>query len=238
MALFNIDEFRNEVLGSGLARPNRFEVEIPVPSGLNNFYKQFGRLISLFCEETNFPPLIVSTKGYKIFGPSFQRPVSAEFGGEGISMTFHVDREMIVKRFFEEWCYSVIEPDTFLVGYQNEYVQDITIYQLDETDNVTYRCVLKDAFPRSINIMALNNSTQNQTHRLTVMFAYRYWTAVMDNETDSSIRNTVPFIPPEKSRSFARRPEENLPEKTARRQFNPTTGNLEGSPGSDLPISA
>jgi len=238
MATFSLNEFRSEVLGYGLARPNRFEVEIPVPLGLNSFYRQFGRVVSLYCEETNFPPLIVNTKNYKIFGPSFQRPVSAEFGGEGISMTFHVDREMIIKRFFEEWCYSIVEQDTFLVAYQDEYAQDITIYQLDETDNVTYRCVLKEAFPRSINIMALNNATQNQTHRLTVMFAYRYWTAVMDNETVATVQRTMPFIPPPDSKSFIKRPEESLPEKTARRQFNPTTGNLEDTPGSDLPISA
>lgn len=207
MAMFSVDNFRSEVLGLGLARPNRFEVEIPVPIGLNNFYKQFGRLVSLYCEETNFPPLIINTKSYKIFGPSFQRPVSSEFGGEGISMTFHVDREMKVKRFFEEWCYAVVEPDTFLLGYQEDYIQDITIYQLDETDNVSYRCVLKDAFPRSLNVMPLNNSTTNQTHRLTVMFAYRYWTGVLDNETVASVRNTEPFVPPSKTKSLTKSPE-------------------------------
>ena len=208
MSIFSLNDFRSEVLGSGLSRPNRFQVEIPVPLGIDSNYRQFGRLVSLFCEETNFPPLILNTKGYKIFGPSFQRPVSAEFGGEGISMTFHVDREMVIKRFFEEWCYSVVEPDTFLVGYQEEYAQDITIYQLDESDNITYRCILREAFPRSINIMALNNSTQNQTHRLTVMFAFRYWTGVLNDETVATVRNTVPFIPPDQSKSFTKRPVE------------------------------
>lgn len=236
MSTFSLDNFRNQVLGSGLARTNRFEVIIPVPNGMNNFYRNHGRLISLFCEETNFPPLIVSTKSYKIFGPSFQRPVSAEYGGEGLSMTFHVDSDMLVKRFFEEWTYTVVTPYSFQLNYEEDYVVDITIHQLDETDNITYTCKLINAFPRSINLMPLNNSAQNQTHRLTVMFAYRYWDSALNGETTEIINTVTPFQPPPTSRAFTKiYPKE----KEAKRQFNPTTGNLENNtPGSDLPISA
>lgn len=179
---FNVGKFRSEVLGYGLARTNRFEVNIPVPVGMSGSYKSYGSLVSLFCEETNFPPLIVSTKSYKIFGPSFQRPVSAEFGGEGITMTFHVDREMLVKRFFEDWTATIVGEDDFLLYYQDQYAVDMEIKQLNEQDEISYICKLYDAFPRSINIMALNNSAQSQTHRLTVMFAYRYWRGFLPNE--------------------------------------------------------
>jgi hypothetical protein len=36
---------------------------------------------------------------------------------------------------------------------------------------------LIEAFPRSVAMMELNNSTQNQVHKLNVTFAYRKWIA-------------------------------------------------------------
>jgi hypothetical protein len=97
-------------------------------------------------------------------------------------MTFHVDREMLVKRFFEDWTATIVGEDDFLLYYQDQYVVDMEIKQLNEQDEISYICKLYDAFPRSINIMALNNSAQSQTHRLTVMFAYRYWRGFLPNE--------------------------------------------------------
>jgi hypothetical protein len=82
---------------------------------------------------------------------------------------------MQVKKFFDNWTSMVVDPDTGLVGYQEEYATTIRLRQLDEQDNVTYEIELSEAFPRSINLLELNNSAQNQTHRLNVLFAYRYW---------------------------------------------------------------
>ena len=54
----------------------------------------------------SLPPVNISTKSFKIFGPTYQRPFGAEYGGEGISFTFHVDRDMKVKTFFDDWMLS------------------------------------------------------------------------------------------------------------------------------------
>ena len=225
---FNLERFKTEVLTKGLARQNRFQVIINVPPGLQPPYSKYNNLVSLFCEETNFPPLIATAKAYRIYGPAFQMPISAEYGGEGISMTFYVDREMRVKRFFEEWIHTIVEQNTFLLNYRNSYATDgISIHQLDEKDNITYTCKLIDAFPRSINLMPVNNSIQNQVHRLTVMFAYRYW--------ESSIKSRPsPIQPP------APPTQQTLElQPTQRKQFDWLTGEFkENSQGSDLPPAA
>ena len=172
---WNLEKFRSEVLsGAGLARTNRFEVVITPPAKLaNKFNESF--LSSLYVEQASIPNLGVVTKQLKIFGPSYQRPVSSEYGGEGISLTFHVDRNMAIRKFFEDWIHIIVDPDTFTVGYQMDYISDVYIKQLDEQDNVTHEILLKEAFPRNINIMELNNGSSNQTHRLNVLFAYRNW---------------------------------------------------------------
>lgn len=145
------------------------------------------RRVCLLCEATNFPLLNINVKSQRIFGPAYQRPITSEYGGEGIALTFHVDREMTVKRLFDAWMETIVAGggasnfewrNTYTVAYQDEYACNITINQLDEFDNVTYSIQLQDAFPRVMNMMDLNNSSQNQTHRLTVLFAYRKWESV------------------------------------------------------------
>jgi len=180
---FNLDRFRSEILqGSGLARTNRFEVTIATPISLAGSYG--SELASLYVEQASIPNLSITTKSLKIFGPSYQRPISSEYGGEGLSMTFHVDQNMVIRRFFDDWMHSIVDPKKFTVNYQENYITSILIKQLDEQDNVVYEIKLIQAFPRSISLMELNNGSTNQTHRLNVLFAYRYWYDTANERTD------------------------------------------------------
>lgn len=179
MAHFNLQNFQSLVLGQGLARTNRFEVFIDPPKvlapGAVSILQQ-NQKVSLLCEQASFPQLNINTKSYRIYGPAYQRPVTSEYGGEGIPLTFHVDRNMEVKKFFDSWMTSIVSDNNYTVSYKESYVsQSVEIKQLDEADNYTYGVRLIDAFPRSMNLMELNNGAQNQTHRLTVLFAYRKW---------------------------------------------------------------
>ena len=176
-ANFNLSQFIGAVREDSLARVNRFEVIINIPDDLilTRKNRSNARAVSLYCEMASLPPVNISTKSFKIFGPTYQRPFGAEYGGEGISLTFHVDRDMQVKKFFDEWTARVVDPKSGFVGFQEDYISTIRLRQLNEQDEVTYELELEEAFPRSVNLLELNNSAQNQTHRLNVLFAYRYW---------------------------------------------------------------
>ena len=225
---FNLSQFIGAVREDSFARVNRFEVFINAPSSLTNKNIANSGAISLYCEMASLPPVNISTKSFKIFGPTYQRPFSAEYGGEGISLTFHVDRDMQVKKFFDNWTARVVDPDSGFVGFQEDYISTIRLRQLNEQDEVTYELELEEAFPRSVNLLELNNSAQNQTHRLNVLFAYRYWKDVSPEfttmPTDIPKQILFPQVPVTDVRT---------------RQFTAPTGNLEfDTPGSDLPISA
>ena len=223
---FNLSQFLSQSRKDSFARVNRFEVFILSPLALSK-NKRDAVSVSLYCEMASLPPVNISTKSFKIFGPTYQRPFSAEYGGEGISLTFHVDRDMRVKKFFDEWTASVVDPKTGFVGFQEDYISTIKLKQLNEQDEVTYELELEEAFPRSVNLLELNNSAQNQTHRLNVLFAYRYWRDVSPEfqtmQMDIPRQRLYPQVPVVDVRN---------------RQFNPFSGNLEDTPGSDLPISA
>lgn len=195
MASFSLANFQSQVKSRGLARINRFEVLIKPPRYINaNLNGSNARLVSLFAEISNLPPLNISVRPLKIYaGPTYQRPIGSEYGGDGISMIFHVDREMKVKRFFDDWMETIVDRNTFEVAFQDIYRTDITINQLDERDRISYGIDLLEAFPRSMNLMELNQSAQNQTHRLNIIFAYRYWrrTDIINN------KGQVPLVSPQ-----------------------------------------
>ena len=233
-ANFSIEDFRSAIFKDSLARTNRFEVFMTKPPKAYQFRENSNWQLSLYCEMTSLPPINISTKSFKIFGPTYQRPFGAEYGGEGISFTFHVDRDMKVKTFFDDWASLVVDPVAGTVGWQDEYTTELYIRQLDEQENVTYEIKLLEAFPRSVNLLELNNSAQNQTHRLNVLFAYRTWESLTQSSRRTPVDIPRPILYPQVPVVDTRGAVD-----TSRRQYNPTTGHLEyDTPGSDLPISA
>lgn len=203
-SFFSLDTFIATTRNTSFARTNRFEVLINRPPAVNGDYQ----LVSLYTEQINFPPMINNVRTYKVWGPSIHRPQSIEYGGEGITAIFHVDRDMEVKKFFDDWMHSIINKNDFTVSYLKEYATTIDINQLDEQNNITYSVKLYDAFPRSINIMELNNQSQNQTHRLSVVFAYRYWYEQPDMRQLSDAPSSLlsPEVPKVDTRDIPRDP--------------------------------
>jgi len=174
MSNFNITNFLTEVNRSGISKANRFEVQIIPPQTLQSFTNE-GRLVSLYCDITNLPGMSTITKPLRLYGPAYQRPVSSEFNGEAINMTFYLDREMNVKAFFDAWMFKTVNPNSFNVSYAVDYVSQIKITQLDEQDNEKYSIYLEDAFPRAMSLVDLNAGAVNQANKLNMTFAYRRW---------------------------------------------------------------
>jgi hypothetical protein len=179
MSNFSLQEFKSEVNRRGLAKPNRFEIAIHLlAKGAET------KLISMFCESASLPQTTINVKQQRIYGPAYQKPFGVDYGGDGINMTFLLDREMKIKTFFDRWMDRIIHPEEYYAYYEDTYTASIYVDQLDEKDNVTYSIKLENAFPRSLSMLELNNTAQNQVHKLNVSFAYRRWSpmAVKSNE--------------------------------------------------------
>lgn len=184
MADFNVQEFQTKVFVDGLAEPSKFEMMISPPRVLAREIN-LTKTVSLLTEISNFPPLNIMVRTMNLYGPQHQRPVSMDFGGDGLAASFYLDRQMQVKRFFDTWMASIVNAGTHNVAYQSDYITEMTIRQLSDggnqdprgsTERPTYAVTLQEAFPRSMNLVDLNTGAQNQTSRLTVVFAFRKWT--------------------------------------------------------------
>lgn len=181
MATFSVSEFQQTITSTGLARQNRFQVLIP---NINN-----QRILSLLCQSSNIPGATLQVKRQTLFGPSYIRPGSINYG-ETVQMSFLCDKDMEVRKTFDGWIHSVINPSSFTVNYKDEYARDIIIYQLDEGENITYSLRLVDAFPLSVGSLQVNQAALDRFHMLPVTFSYRYWETL----DISNSENYDPFV--------------------------------------------
>lgn len=173
------ENFKEEVLNTGLATENRFEVYIGTPNCLmQSAYYPYLRSTMMRVESVVFPSQILFTKSRQTFGAQQPMPTGMDYGGDsGVSMTILMDRDMNSKKLFDYWMDAIVPNDTQMVAYPDDYRTDVVISQLDKLDGTIYTVALEDAFPKIVSSMNGSAGSQN-VQRVTVTFAYRKWSCV------------------------------------------------------------
>ena len=174
-----ISSFQND-----LARPNRFDVNIPIPLTLKQ-YRNISQKLTFRCESTNLPGRTISTTDQKIYNIVEKFPNQTTY--QDMDMTFLVGGDMAEKQFFDSWL-ELINPTTnFNFKYKGDYSTSITVNQYDINNNLTYTIELVDAFPIAVNQLDLDWSNDGY-HKLTVVFAYTYW---KNNSLNNALQNAL-----------------------------------------------
>lgn len=169
----SISDFRSS-FKKELARPNRFDVFIPIPYTLLPYYDNGVKELSLRCESTELPSRALATLDRKIGSVPVQRfPYLSMY--PDITMTFIVGGDMSEKLFFDAWMELINPSSNFNFKYKKDYCTEILIRQYDNSNNLTYNAMLIDAFPIAVNQLDVDWSNDGY-HKLTVVFAYTYWT--------------------------------------------------------------
>lgn len=167
----NINDFKSS-FKTDLARPNRFDVSIPIPIVLTP-YLNTARTLQYRCESTELPGRAFDTTVWKAgSNPNEKFPYSTSYND--ISMTFIVSDDMSEKLFFDAWMEYIHPSSTYNVRYKSEYTASLKVNQYDVGGNLTYAINLVDAFPIIMNQMDLDWSLDGH-HKLTIVFAYTNW---------------------------------------------------------------
>lgn len=192
MALNNITNFLAEVSSKGLARSNRWEVVIDSPLNVRFGAPVETAKLSLYCSDAFLPMQQIFTTRQQIYGPSYFKPVGHNFGGENMTLLFYLDADMNIKRYFDTWMDAIVDRYTSHTNYRRAYLGSMTVAQLDQDENETYKVKITDVFPITQNVLQLDQ-TESTPHKLAVTFTYRKW-EVMD---------ATPAPKPEKNRKNA-----------------------------------
>jgi len=191
----------NEVLSGyhsddGFARANRYEVMLHAPSGekgtgkanLQNIFSQVMgqakgdgtvRKTGLRCESISFPGRNLDTSpDTNIYGPT--REIVSGFSFAEVSATFVCSSDMNEKLFFETWQRLAFDPQSWALGYYDDYVGSVDIHQLDQSNRKRYGVQLIEAFPKTIAEQSLSYASNDTIHKINVTFSYRYWKNLTD----------------------------------------------------------
>ena len=89
-------DFIAEIKTKGIARTNRFTVDLTPPQALAENVKR----MLLFCEKATLPGINFTTTTNRSYGET--REVVYDRTFEPVTLTFHVDRKMTVKNIFDD----------------------------------------------------------------------------------------------------------------------------------------
>ena len=186
-------EFRSD---DGFALPSRYEVVFLPPQGsrgkpkgaLNNVFsivmqentgEGVTRKVGLQCESIEFPGRNLDTApDTNIYGPT--REIVQGYSYAEISATFRMSSDYKEKKFFETWQRLAYNPQTWSMGYYDEYTGGMQIFQLDQQDKRRYGVELIECFPKTVAAQALTSTQATDVQKLQVTFSYRYWKNLTD----------------------------------------------------------
>ena len=166
----SIAEFKSS-FSKELARPSKFDVNIPIPLGLVP-YLGTSRMLTMRCENAELPGRTIATTSMKIYGVEEKFPYMSSYSD--MSLTFIVSDDMKEKKFFDAWLNWINPNSSFNLKYKKDYSVGLRINQYDVRNEVSYSADLVDAYPIAVNGMDLNWSADGY-HKLTVTFAYTSW---------------------------------------------------------------
>jgi len=190
----------------GYARPSRYEVEIALPSGINQdvMDKANGSLndpvnllqrsiigggfngtrkMSLRCDQISFPGKNLRTTPTTAidYGPPREMAQGAIFGE--VTLSFYASSDHRERVLIQEWQELIFntnrssKEDVYDVNYYNNYIGQIDVFQLNELDERTYAVSIHEAYPKSVNAIELNHSSTNSISRATASFVFNRWSS-------------------------------------------------------------
>ena len=196
---------------SGFARPSRFEVLVLPPSKLKigsssngktkledaftNIFNQMAapqmmKNISMKCKSITMPGRNLDTEpDTNLYGPPRQNVSGFSFAE--INASFHLSNDLQERRYFEGWQELAFNRSSWSMGYYNDYVGSLEIYQLDLQDRRRMGVKLFDVFPKTVGGLNYDYGTTNQVTTLDIGFSYRYWDTLGTKDPKKSFNERV-----------------------------------------------
>ena len=170
--------FQAEIAKSGFAPANKYDVAIkggPSPIATE--------AMLLRCSDVSMAGRTLNTaliNEYGLIKKMVYRNTFTDF-----SMSFICSKDMREKKYFNNWMNKMSPtpgPDlgtvngAFDVGYYDDYIAYVSVFLLDDTLNTGYHIHYHEAYPLSMTELQLGYATNNSFLKLTVNWAYAFWT--------------------------------------------------------------
>jgi hypothetical protein len=173
MTDLNINKFIGNI-SKGLASPNKYRCKFYYGLKNSNSFTPDENSISLMCNVSALPGRNLQTVENRHYNNPFQNPYAASY--PDITFSFINTNGLAERKWFESWQEIVVEPQTGLIGFRDDYYGLINIEMLSQkTGETTYTSQIMGAYPTSISEVNLGYSLQNETVISNVTFTYQHW---------------------------------------------------------------
>jgi hypothetical protein len=177
---FNINEFKSNVLSRGVAKTSKFFVDISRPADLQ-------RDIRFLCDTATLPGVAFQSSEIRQSGYGNIDSVPYVTTFEQLQLSFIVDSEGAVYKYFHEWVSSIVNFDEYgssdtttvphsLYAFPNTYHAVITITHLNEALGEIVEYKLYKAYPINLGSISVAWS-ETGIAKLPVSFAYNSWSS-------------------------------------------------------------
>ena len=176
---FNINEFRANLPGGG-ARPNLFEVNIPVPAALGGFQNE-ARKIKFQCKTASIPAGTIEPVELSYFGRLVKFAGGKTF--EDWETTVINDEDFAVRRFIEAWQEKIIGNATnrSTAASPQDYAVDANVIQFGKNGNPIRQYAMMGAWPSVVAAIELDWGTA-EPEEFAITWTFDWWESVEIDE--------------------------------------------------------
>jgi hypothetical protein len=169
-----LEEFKANLGKRGFAKPTMFRVEfttIPIVVQSKPGIAEIVKDLHFFAETAEFPGTQILTQELR----HYDMPAKFAYNKahDDLNISFRLDRDFQVKKFFDTWINSIYNRETGDVSYKSLYAGGIQIFQIMENGQTSYGIELQEAFPTQLGQISLGWDQAGQYSRLPVTFSFK-----------------------------------------------------------------
>ena len=175
----NIDDFVSSFKRDGYHLNSRFACEFTLNPPIfqsaisQNFgdNRHFASMVAKRTRRVVSPTISFSTSDVKSTAVDYQAPYQRNYEGS-LNMTFISDKENKLRNTFINWMEGIQSPFVGYYNYRNDYISNVQINQIDQSDNMINSYLVREVFPRNVTGMEYD-ATSNDLTVFTVEFAFK-----------------------------------------------------------------
>lgn len=174
-----IDELKATISKTGVAKANQFDVDfvgmkdLGFPLSIEGTSKtELIRDLNKFVSSTSIPGRQLQTFGYDLFRHMTEFPTG--YVNDSLAIEFILPSKLEVKQIFDAWINYVVDIDSYLMKFANQYKCDLVLSQMRrdrEGVKKTYSVVITDCYPKAVRGVTYSQDDDSLT-KFSVEFAF------------------------------------------------------------------
>ena len=184
-----IEQFKGVLKGGGV-RPTMFQVSLSFPEDVvsDGLSADGDRRVTFLCKATQLPPSEIGQIDIPFRGRQLKVAGDRTFGDWAV--TIINDDTFLIKNAMEKWS-EKIQRHNYALGETQlaNYFSDGYVRQLDRDATVLRTYAFRGIWPKTIDAIDLNFSSNDEIEDYGVTFAMQYWTATNSEEAAEAQNN-------------------------------------------------